>query len=118
MTDSTSPDRSINVFNSLKIFKTNDFAQIKERYRSLDKIRQEHMIGNLMADLSHVTIQGAIENLQQADETLAASVAKGVRGYIKIKKRGYFEYRGYPRILYFFIAESPIDCFHFGFWIA
>jgi catalase len=40
------------------------------------------MIGNLVADLSHVPIPAiqrrAIENLQQADETLAASVAKGL----------------------------------------
>jgi len=75
----------------LKIFKTNDFAQAEERYRSLDKIWQKHMIGNLVADLSHVTIPAiqrcAIENLRQADETLAASVEpKGVRGYIEIKK--------------------------------
>jgi len=83
---STSPDRSINVFKGLKIFKTNDFAQTEERYRSLDKTWQEHMIGNLVADLSHVIIPAtqrhAIENLRQADETLAASVEpKGVRGY-------------------------------------
>jgi catalase len=43
---------------------------------------QEYMIGNLVADLSHVTIPAiqrhAIENLQQADEALAASVAKGL----------------------------------------
>jgi catalase len=66
----------------LKIFKTNYFAQAEERYRSLDKTGQEHMIDNLMADLSHVTIPAiqrhAIENLRQADETLAASVAKGL----------------------------------------
>jgi hypothetical protein len=33
---STSPDRSQNVFKGLKIFKTNDFAQAEEKYRSLD----------------------------------------------------------------------------------
>jgi catalase len=85
------PDRSINVSKGLKIFKTNDFDQAEERYRSLDKIGQKHMIGNLVADLSHATIPSiqrrAIENLRQADETLAASVEpKGVRGYIEIKK--------------------------------
>ncbi|MCC4769679.1 hypothetical protein FXV91_05540 [Methanosarcina sp. DH2] len=74
------------------------------------------MIGNLVADVSHVTIPAiqrrAIENLLQADETLAASVEpKGVRGYIEIKKAT-------PSNSLFFIAESPIDCFHFGFWIA
>jgi catalase len=40
------------------------------------------MIGNLVADLSHVTnpaIQRrAIENLRQTDEDLAASVAEGL----------------------------------------
>jgi catalase len=64
----------------LKIFKKNDFAQTGERHRSLDKIAQEHMIGNLVTDLSHVTIptiqRRAIENLWQANETLVASVAK------------------------------------------
>ena len=49
------------------------------------------MIGNLVDDLSHVTIPAiqrrAIENLRQADETLDAYVEpKGVRGYIEIKK--------------------------------
>jgi len=57
----------------LKIFKTNYFAQAEERYRSLDMTGHEHMIGNLVADLSHVTIPAiqrrAIENLRQADET-------------------------------------------------
>jgi hypothetical protein len=40
------------------------------------------MIGNLVDDLSHVTIPAtqrrAIENLRQADETLAASAVKGL----------------------------------------
>ncbi|MCQ1535468.1 hypothetical protein FTO70_07165 [Methanosarcina sp. KYL-1] len=66
MIASTSPDRSIKVFQGLKIFKTNDFAQAGERYRSLDKRAQEHMIGDLVADLSLVTIPAiqrrAIEN--------------------------------------------------------
>ena len=49
------------------------------------------MIDNLVADVSHVTIPSiqrrAIENLRQANETLAASVEpEGVRGYIEIKK--------------------------------
>jgi len=58
----------------LKLFKTKDFAQAEERYRSLDKTGQKHMIGNLVADLSHVTIPAiqrrAIEKLRRADETL------------------------------------------------
>jgi catalase len=65
-----------------KIYKTNDFTQAGERYRSLNKTEQEHMAGNLVADLSHVTdpaIQRrAIENLRQADENLATSVARGL----------------------------------------
>ncbi|WP_440945584.1 catalase-related domain-containing protein [Methanosarcina sp. T3] len=90
MIASTSPDR-VNVFKGLKIFKTNDFAQAGERYWSLDKTRQEHMIGSLVVNLGNVTILAiqrlAIENLRQADETLAASVEpEGVRGYIEIKK--------------------------------
>jgi hypothetical protein len=52
---------------------------------------QEHMIGNPVADLSHVTIPAiqrcAIENLRQVNETLAIYVEpKGVRGYIEIEK--------------------------------
>jgi catalase len=66
----------------LKIFKTNDFAQTGERYRLLDKTGQEHMIGKLVAALSHVTIPAiqrrAIENVRQDDATFAASVAKGL----------------------------------------
>jgi catalase len=58
----------------LKIFKAKDFAQAGERSQSLDKTGQEHMIGNLVADLSHVTIPAIRkrenENLRQADETL------------------------------------------------
>jgi len=65
-----------------KIYKTDDFTQAGERYRSLNKTEQEHMAGNLVADLSHVTdpaIQKrAIENLRQADENLATSVARGL----------------------------------------
>ena len=65
-----------------KIYKTADFTQAGERYRSLNKTEQGHMAGNLVADLSHVTdpaIQRrAIENLRQADENLATSVARGL----------------------------------------
>ncbi len=49
------------------------------------------MIGKHVANVRHVTIPAiqrrSIENLLQADETLAASVEpEGVRGYIEIKK--------------------------------
>jgi catalase len=63
-----------------KIDKADDFTQAGERYRSLNKTEQKHMASNLVADLSHVTdpaiTRRAIENLRQADENLATSVAK------------------------------------------
>jgi catalase len=65
-----------------KIYKTDDFSQAKERYLSLNKTEQEHMAGNLVADLIHVTkpeIQKrALGNLAKVDEGLAATVAKGL----------------------------------------
>ena len=65
-----------------KIYKTDDFTQAKERYRSMNETEKEHLVGNLVADLSHVTkpeIQKrAVENLAQVDEGLAANVAKGL----------------------------------------
>ena len=60
-----------------KIYKTDDFSQAKERYLSMNETEQEHLAGNLIADLIHVTkpeIQKrALENLAQVDEGLAAS---------------------------------------------
>jgi catalase len=50
----------------LKLFKTNDFAQAGERYHSLDKDRQKNTIGDLVADLSHVTIP-AIQRRENED---------------------------------------------------
>ena len=65
-----------------KIYKTDDFTQAKERYLSMNETEQEHLAGNLIADLIHVTkpeIQKrALENLAQVDEGLAAAVAKGL----------------------------------------
>ncbi len=65
-----------------KIYKTDDFTQAKERYLSMNETEKEHLAGNFIADLIHVTkpeIQKrAIENLAQVDEGLAANVAKGL----------------------------------------
>lgn len=65
-----------------KISKTNDFAQAGERYRSLGKIDQEHLVDNLIADLMHIDkpIQKRVaENLTKADPELGKSVVKGLK---------------------------------------
>jgi len=65
-----------------KISKTNDFAQAGERYRSLGKIDQEHLVDNLIADLMHIdkSIQKRVaENLTKADPELGKSVVKGLK---------------------------------------
>jgi catalase len=65
-----------------KISLTNDFAQAEERYHSLSKIDQEHLIDNLIADLMHIdkSIQKrVIDNLTKADSALGQSVARGLK---------------------------------------
>src|SRR5450759_2942738 len=65
-----------------KISLTNDFAQAGERYHSLSKIYQEHLIDNLIADLMHIdkSIQKrVIDNLIKADSALGRSVARGLK---------------------------------------
>ncbi|MBA7554088.1 Catalase [subsurface metagenome] len=65
-----------------KISKTNDFAQAGERYRSLSKIDQEHLVDNLVADLMHIDKpiqQRVVENLTKADPELGRSVAEGLK---------------------------------------
>jgi catalase len=65
-----------------KIHKTDDFSQAKLRYLSMDKTEQEHLAGNLIADLIHVTLpeiqKRALGNLARVDEGLAAAVSKGL----------------------------------------
>ncbi|MFH0914377.1 MAG: catalase, partial [Chloroflexota bacterium] len=64
-----------------KISLTNDFAQAGERYRSFSKMDQEHLIDNLIADLTHIDKpiqQRVIDNLTKADPELGRSVAKGL----------------------------------------
>ena len=65
-----------------KINLTNDFAQAGERYRSLSKMDQEHLVDNLTADLMHIDKpiqQRIIENLTKADVELGKSVANGLK---------------------------------------
>lgn len=65
-----------------KIGITNDFGQAGERYRSLSKMDQDHLVDNLIADLMHIDkpIQHrVIENLTKADPELGRSVAEGLK---------------------------------------
>jgi len=65
-----------------KISKTNDFEQAGERYLSLSKTDQEHLVDNLIADLMHIDKpiqQRVIENLTKAHPELGRSVAEGVK---------------------------------------
>jgi catalase len=65
-----------------KISKTNDFQQARQKYLSLSKTDQEHLIDNLVADLTPIQKQiqqRVIANLAKADEELGKAVAKGLR---------------------------------------
>jgi catalase len=65
-----------------KIRITDDFTQAGERYRSLSKMDQEHLVDNLIADLMHIDKpiqQRVIDNLRKADPELGQSVAKGIK---------------------------------------
>jgi len=65
-----------------KISKTKDFQQAGEKYRSLSKMDQEHLIDNLITDLMQIDKpiqQRVIENLTKADPELGKSVAKGLK---------------------------------------
>ncbi len=65
-----------------KIGITNDFEQAGERYRSLSKMDQEHLVDNLIADLMHIDKpiqQRVIDNLTKADQELGRYVAEGLK---------------------------------------
>ena len=65
-----------------KISKTNDFQQAREKYLSLSKMDQEHLIDNLIADLTPIDKQiqlRAIANLTKADPELGKAVAEGLK---------------------------------------
>jgi len=64
-----------------KISKTNDFQQAGEKYRSLSKMDQEHLVDNLIADLAPIDKpiqQRVIGNLTKADPELGNAVAAGL----------------------------------------
>ena len=65
-----------------KISLTNDFEQAGERYRSLSKVDQDHLVDNIVDSLGKAdkTIrQRMVENLTKADPELGKRVAKGLK---------------------------------------
>jgi catalase len=65
-----------------KISLTNDFQQAGERYRSLSKVDQEHLIDNIVDSLGKADrpIQKhMVENLAKADPELGRKVRKGLK---------------------------------------
>ena len=65
-----------------KIGLTNDFTQAGERYRSLSKMDQEHLVDNLITDLTNIDKpirKRVIENLTKADPKLGKAVAKDLK---------------------------------------
>lgn len=65
-----------------KISLTNDFEQPGQRYRSLSKIDQDHMVDNIVDSLGNANkpIQKRmVENLSEADPELGGRVAKGLK---------------------------------------
>jgi catalase len=65
-----------------KISLTNDFKQAGERYRSLSKVDQDHLVNNIADSLDHADkpIQKRmVENLTKADPELGKRVAKGLK---------------------------------------
>jgi catalase len=65
-----------------KISLTNDFKQAGERYRSLSKVDQDHLVDNIVDSLGHADkpIQKRmVENLTKADPELGKRVAKGLK---------------------------------------
>ncbi|MEA1909182.1 MAG: catalase [Euryarchaeota archaeon] len=65
-----------------KIRLTDDFTQAKERYQSLSKMDQEHLVDNLVADLLKIDRpiqQRMVGNLVNADPDLGRLVAQGLK---------------------------------------
>ncbi len=65
-----------------KISLTNDFKQAGERYRSLNKNEQNHLVDNIIDDLgkANKTIQKRmVENLAKADREFGKRIAKGLK---------------------------------------
>jgi len=65
-----------------KISLTNDFQQAGERYQSLSKKDQDHLVDNIVDPLSHAKPEiqkRMVENLKKADAGLGKRVAKGLK---------------------------------------
>jgi catalase len=65
-----------------KIALTNDFQQAGERYRSLSKNDQDHLVENIVDPLGHAKIEiqkRMVENLTRADPELGKRVAQGLK---------------------------------------
>lgn len=65
-----------------KISLTNDFQQAGERYRSLNKVDQEHLVGNIVDSLGKANKQiqqRMAANLAKADAELGKRVATGLK---------------------------------------
>jgi catalase len=65
-----------------KISLTNDFEQAGQRYRSLSKMDQDHLVDNIVDSLEKTkkAIQKRmVGNLTQADAELGKRVAKGMK---------------------------------------
>jgi catalase len=66
----------------LKISLTNDFEQAGERYRSLGKMNQDHLVDNIVDSLGKADKpiqQRMVENLTRADPELGKLVKKGLK---------------------------------------
>jgi len=65
-----------------KIRLTDDFTQGGDRYQSLSKMDQEHLVDNLVADLMNIDRpiqQRVVENLTNADPEFGRLVAEGLK---------------------------------------
>ena len=65
-----------------KISLTNDFEQAGERYRSLSKVDQDHLVDNIVDPLSKANKpiqQRMVENLVKADPEFGKRVAEGLK---------------------------------------
>jgi catalase len=65
-----------------KIALTNDFQQAGERYRSLSRMDQDHLVDNIVDPLSHAKPEiqkRMVENLKKADAELGKRVEKGLK---------------------------------------
>ncbi len=70
------------VFGQTEISKKNYYSQAGDFFNSLDKVNQENLIGNLIADLEQVNSKDVkmamVTHLYRADKKLGMAVAKGL----------------------------------------